>query len=66
MTYGYARVSTLAQDLAGQLAQLTAAGCEKVFRERIIVATADRPQLQRQPGDDFKVGNILQRHHGGS
>jgi len=42
MIYGYARVST--QDESGQAAQLTAAGCEKVFREKITGTTADRPQ----------------------
>src|SRR6202140_5295849 len=47
MIYGYARVSTDAQDLTSQLAQLRAAGCEKVFREKITGATADRPQLKK-------------------
>jgi DNA invertase Pin-like site-specific DNA recombinase len=56
MNYGYARVSTIAQDLASQLAQLKAAGCEKVFREKITGTTAERPQLKKlmavlAPGD---------------
>ena len=32
--YGYARVSTRDQDLAAQDAELRAAGCAKVFREK--------------------------------
>src|ERR1700736_2576948 len=47
MIYGYARVSTDAHDLTSQLAQLKAAGCEKVFREKITGTTADRPQLRK-------------------
>ena len=47
MIYGYARVSTAAQDETGQVRQLRAAGCEKVFREKITGSTADRPQLKK-------------------
>jgi hypothetical protein len=46
MICGYTRVSTGAQDLTSQLAQLKAAGCEKVFREKLTGTTAARPQLQ--------------------
>src|ERR1700751_5968967 len=56
MIYGYARVSTAAQDENGQVKELKAAGCEKVFREKITGTTADRPQLGKlmkrlAPGD---------------
>jgi DNA invertase Pin-like site-specific DNA recombinase len=47
MIYGYARVSTGAQDLTSQLAQLKGAGCEKVFREKLTGTTADWPQLRK-------------------
>jgi DNA invertase Pin-like site-specific DNA recombinase len=42
MIYGYARVSTAAQDETGQVRQLKAAGCEKVFRDKVTGTTADR------------------------
>src|SRR4051794_31049786 len=47
MIYGYARVSTDAQDLAIQLDTLTAAGCEKVFHDKEAGDSADRHQLKR-------------------
>jgi DNA invertase Pin-like site-specific DNA recombinase len=34
MNAGYARVSTREQNLNGQVAELTAAGCAEVFREK--------------------------------
>src|SRR5215212_10071418 len=46
-TYGYARVLTDGQTLDAQVAQLKAAGAEKVFRERVSGARADRPELVR-------------------
>jgi DNA invertase Pin-like site-specific DNA recombinase len=47
MVYGYARVSTAAQDESGQVKQLKAAGCGKILREKITGTTADRPQLAK-------------------
>jgi DNA invertase Pin-like site-specific DNA recombinase len=36
-----------AQDLSSQLTQLKAAGCEKVFRDKLTGATTDRPKLRK-------------------
>lgn len=58
MIYGYARVSSNGQDLAQQLAQLDAAGCTKVYREKVSAATAERPQLKRAIGA-LDAGDVL-------
>ena len=51
MIYGYARVSTDAQDLGNQMAQLKGAACDKIYREKMSGATAERPQLKKADGE---------------
>ena len=46
-TIGYARVSTDGQTLDAQQAALTAAGCERVFAEKISGAVTERKALAR-------------------
>src|SRR3546814_12500133 len=58
MIYGYARVSTTGQDLAQQIAQLTDAGCVKIYREKISGANAERPQIKRAIGA-LDEGDVL-------
>ena len=45
MLLGYARVSTVDQNLALQRDALTEAGCTKIFTEQMSGAVADRPAL---------------------
>jgi DNA invertase Pin-like site-specific DNA recombinase len=45
--FGYARVSTDGQSLSAQITQLKDAECDKIFREKISGARADRNQLKR-------------------
>ncbi|HDT5880125.1 TPA: recombinase family protein [Klebsiella pneumoniae subsp. pneumoniae] len=44
---GYARVSTDDQDLTNQRAELHAAGCTRIFAEKITGTHAKRPELGR-------------------
>src|SRR5712671_5905089 len=56
--FGYARVSTRDQDFAGQVAELTAAGCAKVFREKASGAKRDRAELTKVIAK-LDVGDVL-------
>ena len=59
MIYGYARVSTEAQDLAYQLDKLAAAGCTRIFYEkRSGKSTHDRPQLDALLGT-LRQGDVM-------
>jgi DNA invertase Pin-like site-specific DNA recombinase len=61
--FGYARVSTNGQDLSAQDAELMAAGCAKVFKEKLSGAKTDRPELAKaisklEPGDVLVVTRL--------
>ncbi len=63
MIVGYTGVSTDGQTLDAQHAALTAAGCERVFAEKISGAITDRKALARAiaalgPGDTLIVTKL--------
>jgi DNA invertase Pin-like site-specific DNA recombinase len=60
---GYARVSTLEQNLDLQLRALKSAGCKEVFTDKVSGVKSDRPGLTRaltrlQPGDTLFVWRL--------
>ena len=57
MIYGYARVSTDGQDVAGQAEALRAAGCETIVRE-IASGARERPRLKHLL-DKLGDGDVL-------
>lgn len=63
MKYGYARVSTMYQDLESQLQKLEMEGCEVIYSEKFTGTRAERPQFTEmlgklQPGDTLVVTKL--------
>lgn len=47
MKYGYARVSTVEQNLQSQIEQLKKAGCTKIYKEKFTGTKKERPEFQK-------------------
>lgn len=47
MKYGYARVSTVGQDLSTQVDMLKKEGCEKIFQDKMTGTKKERPQFKQ-------------------
>lgn len=58
MKIGYARVSTQDQNLDRQLDNLRAAGCERIFNEKMTGTRSDRPEL-RTMLFTLRAGDVL-------
>ncbi|WP_033707188.1 recombinase family protein [Bacillus mycoides] len=63
MRYGYARVSTIAQDLEVQFQALQAEGCEAIYKEQFTGTKTDRPEFNKvlealQEGDTLVVTKL--------
>ncbi|MBS2970539.1 recombinase family protein [Metabacillus sp. KIGAM252] len=65
MKYGYARVSTVGQDLQMQLNTLKSESCEKIYSEKFTGTKVNRPQFQellsKLKGGDTLVVSKLDR-----
>uniref|UniRef100_UPI003703A065 recombinase family protein n=1 Tax=Streptomyces rimosus TaxID=1927 RepID=UPI003703A065 len=63
MKYGYARVSTIGQDLQAQLQRLEQEVCDEIYSEKFTGTKSDRPKFQEvltalQPGDTLVVTKL--------
>jgi DNA invertase Pin-like site-specific DNA recombinase len=63
MKYGYARVSTLHQDLESQIQALENEGCDKIYSEKYTGTKADRPKFKEllealEAGDTLVVTKL--------
>lgn len=58
MLIGYARVSSTGQSLEVQQQALLAAGCKKIYKEKVSGAMSDRAELLRAIAK-LKTGDVL-------
>jgi DNA invertase Pin-like site-specific DNA recombinase len=58
MKYGYARVSTLLQDLETQIQSLEKEGCGKIYKDKFTRTKTDRPEFNKLI-KILKVGDTL-------
>ena len=58
MIIGYARVSTAEQSLERQIDQLTDAGCERIYQEKVSGASKERQELDRML-DALREGDVV-------
>ena len=63
MKYGYARVSTVQQDLTTQLTALEKENCDEIYSEKFTGTKAERPQFQKvlsllEEGDTLVVTKL--------
>ncbi|MCQ6275432.1 recombinase family protein [Bacillus sp. V3B] len=58
MKYGYARVSTLHQDLEAQLQALEKEGCDKIYEDKFTGTKTDRPNFNKVL-EELKEGDTL-------
>ncbi|AKA72040.1 recombinase family protein [Clostridium scatologenes] len=55
---GYARVSTIDQNLDRQIVALTEEGCEVIYQEKVTGTKKDRPELQKMLSE-LQAGDIV-------
>jgi DNA invertase Pin-like site-specific DNA recombinase len=63
MRYGYARVSSKGQDYTGQVEALKAAGCERIFSDKLSGKSRARPELEKvlrrlEAGDTIVITKV--------
>jgi DNA invertase Pin-like site-specific DNA recombinase len=56
---GYARVSTVGQNIEAQIKQLEDAGCEKIYEEKISGKNIDRTELQKMKKELHKGDTVI-------